>query len=279
MAEVDFSKKAPARKAKEKTPATEETTAIAKTDAGAVAAPAPSTSVGDYVPSADQIILPRLNIVQGVGMLKDSFPVGSLILNRQVVLYKQPVRDAQGNITEPGTKPVKITCCGFKPVKYVEMVQGGSRGMVVNSEQEVSEANGTLDYKTWEAKKHEGMKRFSPYVEGLFLIEQPEGVDDNSFPYVVDGKNHAIVLWAMKGTAFTAAAKRTFFTDRAVGCLRKGGYPSMQYDLSVIYQKWGANGAWVPQLLATTKSSDERVAFCQEFLNAAADAPSGEDAE
>lgn len=263
MAEVDFgTKEAPAQQeeAKAATPETNTNTAVA---------PRTSRQLGDYVPTADQIMLPRINIVQGVGKLKDSFPVGAIVLNQQELLYKQPVRNGQGGVLEPGSKPLIVTCCGFKPVRYVEMVQGGVRGMVVDSEEAVAAAGGTLDYQTWAANKAT-MKRFSPYVEGLFLIEKPEGIESESYPYEVDGKGHAIVLWAMKGTAFTAAAKRCFFTQRAVGCLQKGGYPSMTFALSTIYQKWGENGAWVPNLLPQAKSSEERIAFADNFLKAGA---------
>lgn len=271
MSEVNFSrKKAPAASPDETKAATPEqavqptstTTAVART----------GQELGDYVPTADQIILPRINIVQGVGKLKDNFPVGAIVLNQQTVLFKLPVRDgANGEVKEKGTKPLNITCVGFKPIRYVEMVQGGARGMVVYTEQEVQEAKGTLDYQTWAANKAT-MKRFSPYVEGLFLIEKPEELVSEAFPYVIDGKPHAIVLWAMKGTAYTAAAKKTFFTERLVGCLKNGGYPSMQFALSTVFQRWGENGAFVPHLIATTKSTDERITFCQNFLSAAASA-------
>lgn len=235
-------------------------------------------AMGDYIPTADQIILPRINIVQGVGKLKDSFPQGAIVMSQQLTIFKQPVRNAQGEVTEAGSKPLIVTCCGFKPVRYVEMVQGGGRGAIYNTEAEVAANSGTLDYQTWNANKAT-MKRFSPYTEGMFLIEKPVDLVSESFPYVIDGKQHAIVLWALKGTAYTAACKRTLFTERQVGCLQKGGYPSMTFALSTKFEKWGENGAWIPVLLQLTKSSEERMKFAHDFLSSGASSTSEEDAD
>lgn len=264
MGEVNFSAEAPTQEATQAaTPATTNSqTGIVKHEAA---------RPGDYVPTADQIILPRINLVQAVGKLKDSFPPGALVLNQQQIIYRLPKRNAQDEVVEEGTPPLSITCCGFKPVRYVEQVQGGARGMICETEEEVAANNGTLDYQTWFANKDKGMKRFSPYTEGLFLIEKPEWLDTEAFGYTVDGKPHAIVQWAMKGTAYTAAAKRVFFTERLVGSLR-GGYPTMQFALSTRWQKWGENGAYIPVLLLTKKSSEERIEFCNNFLEAAATA-------
>ena len=102
---------------------------------------------GDYLPGFKDVILPRLNIVQSIGQLKDQFPQGALVYGQSLVLFTPPVIDrATGNIKTPALPPVEITIIGWRPTRFVEKIQGGDRGMIVNSEDEVRAAGGTLDY-------------------------------------------------------------------------------------------------------------------------------------
>jgi hypothetical protein len=162
---------------------------------------------------------------------------------------------------------------GFRPTRYVEKVTGGARGLIVNTEDEVRAAGGTLDYKEWNLKKASGMKRFEVLAEALVAIERPEHVadDETVFVYpVTDGdktRKFALALWAMKGTAYTAAAKRVFFTNRAVGCLRKG-YPTRSFQLSTRFESFdNGNGAWVPVALPGAESTPGFMEFARAILN------------
>src|SRR4051812_4947429 len=58
------------------------------------ALPAPTGLVlGDKLPDFSEIILPRINIVQNIGKLKDVFDPGSIVLGQQVILFTPPRKD------------------------------------------------------------------------------------------------------------------------------------------------------------------------------------------
>jgi hypothetical protein len=189
--------------------------------------PAPYQPVlGDYIPSMADMRLPRLNIVHGVGQLKDNFPVGALVYNSQITLYEAKL----GNKSE--TAPVELVVLGWLPLRYAEKVPGGGRGMLVSSPEAVRDAGGTLDYNEWKLKRADGMRRFETLAEAVCLIKQPELCkdEDAQFPFVIESERWALGVWGMKGTAFTNGAK-TVFTARQMGCCLEG-YPSCSWFAS-----------------------------------------------
>ena len=235
-----------------------------------VAAPS-GLVLGDKLPEFKDIILPRLNLVQNIGQLKDSFTPGSIVFGQNAVLYCPQENDPKtGNCKVPASPPVRICVLGFRPTRYVEAVEGGAgRGLICNTEAEVRANGGTMDYQEWKLKKAAGMKRFQPLAEAVIAIERPEicADDDTVFVYTVAGKKVAIGLWAMKGTSYTAAAKRVFFTARAMGCLTKG-YPTRIFSLTTREESFnGTNKAWVPVCLPIEKTSEEFLAFVAGVLN------------
>lgn len=226
--------------------------------------------LGDTIPTFDQIILPRVNIVQGVGLLKDSFPQGAIVFGQSTILFQPAVVNIQtGNATSPALPPVIITLLGVRPTRFAEKVAGGARGLLVDTEQEVLAAGGTLDYKEWELKKSAGMVLYQPMVEGLVLIQRPEHLaDDNTiFVYECEGCKYALAIWAMKGTAYTQAAKRVFFTARAAGCLR-AGYPTHSFNFSTRMEKKATNSYFVPVCIPRAKNSLEFLSFVSGILAA-----------
>lgn len=228
--------------------------------------------LGDKLPTFKDIILPRINIVQGVGLLKDRFPFGSIVFDGSsngAVLYTPPdIDQSTGNVKRAGTKPVVITVLGFRPTRFAEKVSGGIRGMIVDTEDAVRANGGTLDYSEWKLKAAVGMKRFEYLAEALIAIERPETLadDDTVFGYAVDGKKYTLAIWGLKGTAYTAAAKRVFFTARAMGCLRTG-YPSYSYNVSTRVEKRENNTYAVPVCLPNAKSTPAFLEFVGTILN------------
>lgn len=227
--------------------------------------------LGDTIPDFKDIILPRLNIVQGVGNLKDQFPQGAIVFNQSTVLFVPPDIDPQtGNVRRAATAPVDITVLGFRPSRFVEKIEGGGKGLIVNTEAEVRSNGGTLDYKEHKLKKSSGMKLFQVLAEGLLAIERPESVadDDTVFVYEAEGKKYALAIWAMKGSAYTAAAKRVFFTARACGCLRQG-YPTHSYSLTTRLEGFdNGNKAWVPVCIAKAKNTPKFLEFVASVIQA-----------
>lgn len=225
--------------------------------------------LGDKIPEFKDIILPRLNLVQGLGDLKDSFPLGGIVFNQQALLFHPAVIDKQtGNAVKQALPPVIITCLGFRPARFVEKTSGGARGMIVDTEDAVKANGGTLDYNEWKLKKAAGMKRFEPLADGLIAIERPECIadDDSFFVYPVGDKKYALAIWGMKGTAYTDAAKRVFFTARAAGCLSKG-YPTRSFAMTTRLKSYeGGNSTFVPVLVPHKVSTPEFMEWAGKVL-------------
>jgi len=228
--------------------------------------------MGDSLPGFREIILPRINIVQGVGMLKDSFPQGAIVHGQNLVLFTPAVIDkATGNAKVAPLPPVNITILGFRPTRFVEKIAGGERGMMCSSEAEVRAAGGTLDFNEWNLKKASGMKRFEYLAEAFITIKRPEHVADDGtvFIYDIAGEKYALALWAMKGTAYTAAAKAVFFTARKMGCLQKGGYPSWNYSFTTRSKPYAGNTFYVPVCIPNAPSTPAFLDFARALLNPA----------
>lgn len=228
--------------------------------------------LGDYVPEFKDIFLPRLQIAQNIGDLKNAFYPGSVVFDQRFPIYTPgQINPKTGNVERQASPPAIITVLGFRPTRFCEKKEkfhAGERGLIVNSEAAVREAGGTLDYREWELKKAAGLKRFEPLVEALVAIERPEGCDDEDtiFVYQCEGKRYAIALWQMRGVVYTAAAKRVFFTQRAIGCLRNG-FPTHSFAISTREETYpGGNKAWIPVCLPKAKNSPEFLAFAAGIL-------------
>ena len=229
--------------------------------------------LGDKIPAFDEVILPRLNIVQNLGELRQSFELGSLVFNQQVPLFiPGKVNEKTKTVEREATPPASLTVLGFRPTRFCEKTTGGARGIICDTEAQVRANGGTLDYAEWKLKSASGMKRFEPLADALVAIERPAQLpdDDTTFVYEVDGHKYALALWGLRGTSYTAAAKRVFFTQRAVGCLR-GGYPTWAYSVSTREETYpGGNKAWIPICLPNHKNSDAFMAFVRSVLQAPA---------
>lgn len=255
------------------------------TDTGLSVATVPDTQVpavatngflvADTLPGFQDIILPRINLVQGTGELKDSFAQGSIIFAQNLEIFRLPVIDkATGNVKVSGTPPVNLTIIGFKKTRFVEKVKGGGRGLIVNTEAEVRATGGTLDYNEWRLKESSGMKRFESLAEAFVLIKRPEHVaDDNTvFTFEVGGAKYALALWGMKGSSYTQCAKKVFFTARQLGCLSKGGYPSWNFSISTRQETFNGNTYFVPVAIPAAPSTPEVLSFINGILNPSASA-------
>jgi hypothetical protein len=234
--------------------------------------------MGDHLPGFKDIILPRVNIVQGVGLLKDSFPQGAIVYNQDFPLFTLPTQPIVDTTTgtvvvpaRPATPPVNMTVLGFRPTRFVENVKGGARGIICNTEEQVRANGGTLDYNEFKLKEASGMKRFDTLAEAFVIIRRPDHVkdDDTRFTFLVDGHKYALALWAMKGTAYTHAAKRVFFTARKMGCLQKGGYPSWNYSISTRSETNKGNTYFVPVCLPCAPNTPAFLDFVKSILNPA----------
>lgn len=274
MAEVKFGANETQVPATPAVPVPNTTTAVATTGAST-----PATNVmllGDKLPTFDKVILPRVNVVQNIGELKESFDPGTIVYAQNVELFIPQILNAKTGVLErPATPPVIMTILGFKDPRYVEKVAGGARGITVNSEQEVRAAGGTLSWQEWNLKKEAGMKLFQELADALVLIKRPahcapaDPADEATFTYEIEGEFYTLAFWAFRGTAFTNACKRVLFPARLTGCLRKNGYPSWSWAVSAREETYqNGNKAWVPVFLPNKSNSPSLMAFAQEVLTA-----------
>lgn len=225
--------------------------------------------LGDVLPSFSEMILPRVNLVQNIGAMKDSFESGSLVHDQRTVLFiPGRINEKTRTVERVATPPVTMTFIGFRPTRFVEKVPGGGKGLIVDTEEQVCTNGGTLDYGEWKLKEKAGMKRFEPLADGMVVIERPEICvdDDTVFVYAVDGKKYALALWAVRGTSYTALCKRVLFPARRLGALRHGGFPSWSYSLSANEVTFGVNMSWIPVALPRAKNTDAFLAFVKDVL-------------
>lgn len=224
--------------------------------------------LGDRIPDFKEIILPRLNIVQNIGELKDTFQPGALVYNKDTELFTPPII-RNGVIEQAPLTPVNLVVLGFRPTRFVEKVKGGGQGLIVDTEDAVRANGGTLDYNEHRLKEKDGMKRFEQLAEALVAIRRPDHCkdDDTVFTYLVGGHKYALGLWGMKGTSYTVA-KRAFFTPRAMGCLKKGGYPSYHFAVTTKEETYpNGNKAWIPICIPTVQTDTAFLEFAGQILN------------
>lgn len=242
------------------------TTAVATVSKNvALGSPLP---MGDTIPEFEDIIFPRLNIVQKVGDLSNVFTHGAIVFDQTVVIYEPPTLK-DGAVIKPGTEPLDITVLGFKTKRFVERVDGGKKGQICKTEADVVKAGGTLNYQEHELKKGSGLRLFQTLSEALVVVFKPAWVKDEGnavFTYDVDGRPCALALWGMKGTAYTHGAK-AFFTARGIGCLRKEGYPSWSWNLTTKLATTKGNSYFIPVLVPRTHSTSAMFAFAQQVIS------------
>lgn len=250
--------------------------AVVVADANPVPATTTDASGGflaaDHLPGFKDIILPRLNLVQGVGELKDSFAQGSIVFGQSLEVFRLPqIEKATGNIKLAGTPLLNVTIIAFRPTRFAEKVSGGARGIIVNTEEQVRAAGGTTDYNEWNLKKAAGMKRFEPLVDAFVVIKRPDHVadDDTVFTFKVGDAKYALALWSMKGSSYTQCAKKVFFTARRMGCLSVGGYPSWSFDIGTRTAETAGNTYYVPTAKPHAPSTPEMLAFINNILGVA----------
>ncbi len=213
----------------------------------------------------EDIILPRLNIVQKVGDLSNVFPGGHFILNQTLDIHEPAAK----NKPDSGTGLLILTVIGFKKRQYVEKVEGGKQGMLLNTEEDVRRNNGTLDFNEWKASKGTpgALRRFERLATAVCLVEKPKHIQDPdgvSFSFAFEGKQYALALWGMKGVSYTGAAK-PMFTARKVGHL-KSGYSAQSWGLTTELKEYDGNWAYRPILSPAGKNSPEFRDFCKAII-------------
>ena len=219
----------------------------------------------------DDIILPRLNMVHGVGPLSEIFSPGEYVLNGTMVIHTPA--NAKKNIA--GQPPLNVTVLGFKKRQYAEKTVGGKQGNLFNTVDEVVRANGTLDYKEAQSTNK---TLYHTLATALILIQKPDYINDPEhliFAHECEGKFYSLALWSMKSTAYTHAAKH-IFTARKMGHLKavkddtgriiSGGYPSFSWSLTSELDTKFENPTNIPVLKAGGRNTPAFLKFVEAVL-------------
>ena len=254
------------------------TTALVAAPPAAVPSQYDPTQLDEENIGFEDVILPRINIVQKVGDLSNIFNGGEVVLNQETVIHEPPfIHPTDPSKNTPGSGLLNILVLGFRRKQFTEKIEGGKLGMLLNNEADVAKNNGTLDYKehkqSVEASKLPGgqppKRLFQRLATALCLVERPASVPDEDhvlFPHEFEGKFYTLVLWSMKGTAYTAAAK-VLFTAKKLGHL-KTGYTAQGWTLTTKLEEFFGNFAYVPVIRPGQKSSPGLRDFCKRIIGA-----------
>lgn len=242
-------------------PAVSIPTALVQT--GVIVRPSESAAPGfnDEDIGFEDIMLPRLNLVYGVGDLSQIYNPGEWVLNGSLVIHvpANPVKKVAGY------PPLNLTVLGFKKRQYVEKKDGGERGNLFNTTAEVVAAGGTLDYKESESTKK---ALYHTLATALILVQKPDHIPDEEhlvFAHECEGKYYSLALWGMKSTMFTHAAKK-IFTAKKLGHL-KGGYPTFAWNLTTKFETKYEQPTPIPVLTAGSKNTPAFADFVKEVLS------------
>jgi len=198
--------------------------------------------------SSQDIKLPTLNIVHGVGPLSEEFTPGSLVYNKELVLVEGSPKGT--------TDPVELVVVAARK-QYQENLEWGSEAIpaLVDTMEEVKAMGGTT---AWGADGEE--PSWVPILRCLLLIE---GNPDNpGFDYCIEDKYYAPAMWTLKGAAYNRAGKNIITAGR-MG-LRKG-LAYGRWHLRVRREKMRDNFVFVPQLTQAGKNTDEFVQLVHEL--------------
>ena len=230
--------------------------------------------LGDDLPGFKDVMLPRLNLVYAVGELGKTFPVGAIVFKKDTLLYSPAIIDAAaGTITKAALPPIVLYVIGVVSKRFSEKIEGGMGGDTVDTEEQVRAAGGTINYKEWELKRDEGMRRFEPLWQLLVAIEKPAHIADDGtvFGFDIGQRKMAVGFWDCKGSCYTQAVKGVFNLHRVTGVLR-GGYFTHSFKISTkvssFSTKKGKFSAPVPVCTPFEKTSPEVLEFIRSIVQA-----------
>ena len=197
---------------------------------------------------ARDLVIPRLNIVQGVGPLSEIYTPGDIVYNKEVLLV-------------PKDEPITLTVLSIKK-DYVERLPydpQGPRPREFSTLEEVADAGYWVD---WRDNQPPPVKE---RAEILILIQKPGEIDSNAFNMDYEGTLHTLAVWTVMGTAYTRAAKRIFSAVQIE--LSQTGLMSGLWELSATREQIGGNFVFVPTLRSIGKNPVEKISWITESLS------------
>lgn len=194
--------------------------------------PTLGTIVGDI--DSEDIVIPRLNIVQSVGPLAELFNAGCVVLNKEVEL----------------PTPLELTVLSARK-QFVENLDFDSdeKPQVYNTLEEVKAAGGTIEWV-------DNVKpSFTPVLHVQVLFKAPAQLD-YALPLEYNGSAYGMALWTLRGVAYSRAGKNIL--TAAKFSLRDGLFHG-RWELTTKREKFGRNSVVVPVLKNAGRNTPEFV--------------------
>jgi hypothetical protein len=200
--------------------------------------------------------LPRINMVQKVGQLADTFHPGSILFEKQVILTD-------------GKTAIDLTPIRLKKQYQQKVAWGedaGEQPQVFDTAEEVVANGGSLEYGD--------ENYYAPIAHIQFAIKLPPGAElgeeledavgavTDLFPYEFNDERYALAIWTVGSSAFTALAKPIL--TAATTILRNGLYTG-HYAVGSEVRKNARNSWYAPRVKFAGKHTPEAAAFFREI--------------
>lgn len=196
--------------------------------------------------SRSDFTVPKLNLVNKTGELSNSFPAGSFLYNREVLLGD-------------GKKPCQITLTRVAKF-YMQDLPFGSGEMpkTFSSIRDVRAAGGAL---AGDQDTEEGVDRYAEAMTCFVLVKSPAG-EHALFPFEHEGNYYALAQWLLTKSAYKQTGRK-IFTDSQLAL--RAGIDTACYELTSTLRTNSMGSWYVPMVKLGAKHDEKFVEFVRNI--------------